>query len=272
MTTLTDHSPGDYRLTMWGVVRSEWTKLRSVRSNWILLAAAALLTVGLAAAFGYGYGQQVRAGEVQPGTAEAVSAAFLGLDLFALLMGVFGLTRMTGEYGSGLIRASLMAVPRRLPLVWAKALVLAAVIAPVAMAVSGACLLVSQAFAGSAAWGVGLGDPGVPRALLGAAAYPVAIGLLGLGIGAILRHTAAAITVFVAALLVIPALLPAALSQRVQDAVVRYLPVVAGQAMYSLGDSGPTKMPPPATGAVVVAGYVIAVLAGGMVMLRRRDA
>jgi ABC-2 type transport system permease protein len=61
------------------VVRSEWTKLRSVRSNWVLLAAAALLTVGLAAAFGYGYGQQVRGGEVQPSTAEAVSAAFLGL-------------------------------------------------------------------------------------------------------------------------------------------------------------------------------------------------
>jgi ABC-2 type transport system permease protein len=179
---------------------------------------------------------------------------------------------MTGEYGSGLIRASLMAVPRRLPLVWTNALVLAAVIAPIAMAVSGACLLVSQAFAGSAGRGVGLGDPGVPRALLGAAAYPVAMGLLGLGIGAILRHTAAAITVFVAALLVIPALLPAALSQRLQDAVVKYLPVVAGQAMYSLGDSGPAKMLAPAAGAIVVAGYVIAVLAGGMVMLWRRDA
>jgi ABC-2 type transport system permease protein len=270
MTVPANHDPGDYRVTMRRVVRSEWTKLRSVRSTWIMLAAAALLTVGLAAAFGYGYGQQIRSGEVQPSTAEAVSAAFLGLDLFALIVGVFGVMRMTGEYGSGSIRASLVAVPRRLPVLWAKALVLVMVTAPVAVAVSVASFLISQAFAGD--HGVGLGDPGVPRAILGAAAYPVVIGLLGLGIGAILRHTAAAITVFVATLLVVPALLPAALSQRLQDAVVKYLPVVAGQTLYTLGDAGPTKLLAPGVAAVVLAGYVIGLLAGGAGLLRRRDA
>lgn len=270
MTVLVDHDPGDSRVTMERVVRSEWTKLRSLRSTWIMLAAAALVTVDLAAAFGYGYSQQVHSGEVQPSTAEAVSAAFLGLDLFALVVAVFGVMRMTGEYGSGLIRATLMAVPRRLPVLWAKALVLVAVTAPVAVAVSVASFLVSQAFAGD--HGVALGDPGVPRALLGAAAYPVAMGLLGLGMGAILRHTAAAITVFVAALLVIPALLPAALSQRVQDAVLPYLPVPAAQAIYNLGDAGPVKLLAPGAGAIVLAGYVVVLLAGGAALLQRRDA
>ena len=155
-------------------------------------------------------------------------------------------------------------------MLWAKALVLIAVTAPVAVAVSVASFLVSQAFAGS--HGAALADPGVPRALLGAAAYPVAMGLLGLGIGAILRHTAAAITVFVAALLVIPALLPAALSQRLQDAVVKYLPVAAGQALYNLGDTGPVKLLAPGVGAIVLAGYVIVLLAGGAVLLQHRDA
>ena len=270
MTALTDHDPGDYRVTMGRVVRSEWTKLRSVRSTWIVLATAALLTVGLAAAFGYGYGQQVNSGEVQPSTAEAASAAFLGLDLFALVVSVFGVLQLAGEYGSGLIRASLVAVPRRLPVLWAKALVLVAVTAAVGVAVCFASFLVSQAFAGD--HGAGLGDPGVPRAILAAAAYPVAMGLLGLGIGAMLRHTAAAITVFVAALLIIPALLPAALSQRLQDAVVKYLPVIAGQAMYNLGAASPTKMLAPGIGAIVLAGYVIVLLAGGAALLRRRDA
>src|SRR5262249_48622174 len=135
MTTLADHDMRQYRVTTRRVVRSEWTKLRSVRSTWIVLAAAALLTAGLAAAFGYGYGQQMRGGAVQRSTAEAAKAAFLGLDLFALVIGVFGVMRMTGEYGSGLIRASLLAVPRRLPVLWAKALALAAVTAPVAVAV-----------------------------------------------------------------------------------------------------------------------------------------
>jgi len=270
MTALTGHNRGDYRVTMGRVVRSEWTKLRSVRSTWVMLAAAALLTVGLAAAFGYGYGQQIHSGEVHPSTAEAASAAFLGLDLFALVVGVFGVMRMTGEYGSGLIGASLLAVPRRLPVLWAKALALAAVIAPVALAVSVASFLISQVFAGS--HGAGLGDPGVPRAILGAAAYPVAMGLLGLGIGAILRHTAAAITVFAAALLVIPALLPAALSQQAQDAVMKYLPVVAGQAMFDLGEAGPVRLLAPGAAAVVLAGYVIVLLAGGAALLQRRDA
>lgn len=270
MTIRADHDPGAYRVTMRRVVRSEWTKLRSVRSTWIVLAAAALLTVGLAAAFGYGYGQQIRSGEVQPSTAEAVSAAFLGLDLFALIVGVFGVMRMTGEYGSGLIRASLMAVPRRLPVLCAKALALAAVTAAVAAVVCLASLPVSQALAGG--HGVGLGEEGVPRALLGAVAYPVAMGLLGLGTGAILRHTAAAITVFVTTLLVIPALLPAALSERAQDAVVKYLPVVAAQSLYNLGDSGPTKLLAPGAGGAVLAGYVIVLLAGGAALLQRRDA
>jgi ABC-2 type transport system permease protein len=269
MTALVDHDPG-YRVTLGRVVRSEWTKLRSVRATEIVLIAAALLTVGLAAAFGYGYGQQINSGEVQPSTAEAVSAAFIGLDLFALLVGVFGVMQLSGEHGSGLVRATLMAVPRRLPVLWAKALVLVAVTAPLAVVVSLASFLVSEAFAGS--HGAALGDPGVPRAILGAAAYPVAMGLLGLGIGAILRHSAAAITVFVAALLVIPALLPAALSQRVQDAVVPYLPVLAAQAIYDLGDAGPIKLLAPGAGAIVLAGYVIVLFAGGAALLQRRDA
>jgi ABC-type transport system involved in multi-copper enzyme maturation permease subunit len=269
MTILADHGRGEYRVTMRRVVRSEWTKLRSVRSTWILLAAAALLTVGLAAAFGYGYGQQIRSAAVQPSAAEAAKAAFLGLDLFALVIGVFGVMRMTGEYGSGLIRASLVAVPRRLPVLWAKALALFAVTAPVAVAVSVASFLISQAFAGS--HGAGLGDPGVPGAILGAAAYPVAAALLGLGIGAILRHTAAAITVFVAALLVIPAVLQAALSQPVQDAVLKYLPVPAAQALYNLGGGGPVKLLAPGVAVVVLAGYVTVLLAGGAALLQRRD-
>src|SRR5262249_60985017 len=111
--------------------------------------------------------------------------------------------------------------------------------------------------------GAGSGDRGVPRAISGAAAYPVAMGLLGLGIGAILRHTAAAITVFAAALLVIPALLPAALSQQAQDAVMKYLPVVAGQAMFDLGEAGAVRLLAPRAAAGGVGGDVIVLPGGG---------
>jgi ABC-2 type transport system permease protein len=269
MTAITDHRP-TYRVTLGRVIRSEWTKLRTLRSTWITLGAAALLTVGLSGAFGYGYNGAIQAGEVQPTTAEGLDVAFLALDLYALVIGVFGILQMSGEYGSGMIRASLAAVPRRLPLLWAKALVLVAVTGVLSLLVCLASFLVSQAFAGS--HGAALGDPGVARVILGAAAYPVAMGLLGLGLGAILRHTATAITMFVAALLLVPAMLEAALSKSMEDTVMPYVPVVAGQAMYALEPNGPFKMLTAGAGGAVLAAYVFAVFAGGTALLRRRDA
>jgi ABC-2 type transport system permease protein len=269
MTTIADHRPA-YRVTLARVSRSEWTKLSSLRSTWITLGAAALLTVGLSAAFGHGYHGAVQAGEVQPTTAEALDVAFLALDLYALVIGVFGILQMSGEYGSGVIRASLAAVPRRLPLLWAKTLVLVAVTGALSLLVCLASFLVSQSFVGS--HGAALSDPGVARAILGAAAYPVAMGLLGLGLGAILRHTATAITVFVAALLVVPALLPAALSKAAEDTVIPYVPVIAAQAMYALEPDGPFKLLSPGAGGAVLAAYVVAILAGGAALLQHRDA
>ena len=271
MTAIADHRPAD-RVTLGRVTRSEWTKLHTLRSTWITLGAAALLTVGLSGAFGYGYNGAIQAGEVQPSTAEGLDVAFLALDLYALVIGVFGVLQMSGEYGSGMIRASLAAVPRRLPVLWAKALVLVAATGVLSLAVCLASFLVSQAFAGS--HGAALGDPGVARAILGAAAYPVAMGLLGLGLGAILRHTATTITVFVAAQLLIAALLPAALSEKLEDTVMPYVPVIAAQAMYALEPSGPFpfKLLSPGAAAAVLAAYVTAVLAGGAALLWRRDA
>jgi ABC-2 type transport system permease protein len=271
MTAIADHHPV-YRVTLGRVIRSEYTKLRTLRSTWITLGAGALLTVGLSGAFGYGYNGEIQAGQVQPTTAEGLEVAFLGLDLYALVIGVFGILQMSGEYGSGLIRASLAAVPRRLPLLWAKALLLVAVTGVLSLVVCLASFLVSQAFVGS--HGAALSDPGVARVILGAAAYPVAMGLLGLGLGVVLRHTATAITGFVAALLIVPALLPAALSQKLEDTVMPYLPVIAAQATYALEPSGsfPFKLLSPGAGGAVLAAYVIAVLAGGAALLWRRDA
>lgn len=258
-------------ITFGRVVRSEWTKLRATRSTWFTLGGAALLAVGLAGGIGYGISRAVVGGDPAPTQAEAVGAAFLPIDLLTLVIGVLGVVQMTGEYGSGLIRASLAAVPGRLPVLFAKALVLATVTAVVMVPASLLSFVACQAFIGSA--GASLGDPGVPRAILGAAASTVAVGVLGVGLGAMLRHTAGAITTLVAALIVAPALLQPVLSQRWEDAVVPYMPIVAGQAMYAVG---PTTAPfdtlsPGASGLVLI-GWIVAFLAGGAVLLHRRDA
>lgn len=254
------------RVTLSRVIHAEWTKIRALRSTWTVLGATFILVVALATVVGWA---QNRASD-PPSTADAVSGALLGVDLLSLVIGVFGVIMMSGEYGSGLIRATLAAVPRRLPVLWAKAAVLFAVTAPVMLAACLAALLASRVFLGDDA--ASLGDPTVLRAAAGAAGSAVATGLLGLALGTLLRHTAGAITTLVAVMLVIPALLPVALPDSVEDHVMPYVPTVAAQAMYVLGDNNPFEMLSPGGGALVLTAWVFALLAGGAAVLHRRDA
>jgi len=253
------------------VVRAEWTKLVSLRSTWITLGAAAVLAVGLAGVIGYGVHHAVEGGDPPPALSEAVGAAFLPIDFFVLVFGVFGVLQMTGEYGSGLIRATLTAVPRRWPVAAAKAVVQVAVTLPVMAATALGSFLVCQAFLGDD--GASLGDRGVPGAIVGAAFSPVLVGLIGLGVGTAVRHTAGAITTLVAALFIIPVLLGPALPGDMEKDVMKYVPTVAGQAMYSIGGGGqPFETLSPGASAAVMVGWVALLLAGGVALLLRRDA
>jgi ABC-2 type transport system permease protein len=251
------------------VVRSEWTKLRSIRASWLVLGGAALLTVTIAGLIGW---NAERDRDGAPTVHEAVTGAFLGVDLISLVLGVFGVLLMTSEYGSGLIRATLAAVPRRLPVLWAKAVAVAAATLPVMVVVSLASFLISQAFV-DAGQRVTLGDPEVLRATVGSMVAPVAAGLLGLGLGAVLRHTAGAITTYVVILLVLPGLLPFALPGSLEDDIGPYSPVAASQAMYAVeGGEAPFEVLAPGSAALVTLGWVVLALAAGAVVLRRRDA
>ena len=241
------------------VVLAEWTKLAALRSTWIVLSLVVVLTIGVAGAAGH-HARAAHLGD-----------AFLGVDVFSLILGVFGIVLVTGEYGSGLIRATLAAVPRRLPVLWAKAVVLVAATAPLMLVVCAASFLVGQAFMDSG-HRLGFGDPGVLRATIGAAAAPIALALIGLGIGAMVRHTAGAITVYVFAMLILPGLLPATLSESLRDSVVPYVPVAASQALYAPSGANPFHMLSPGRGALVLLLWIAAILAGGAAVLHRRDA
>ncbi|MFI5912229.1 hypothetical protein [Dactylosporangium sp. NPDC051541] len=240
------------------IVHAEWGKFWALRSTWLVFTVVGVLAIGLAAAIG------ASAEEHKP------EQAFLAIDVFSIVLGVFGMVMVTGEYGSGLIRATFAAVPRRLPVLWAKALVLAAAAAPLMLVVCAASLLAEYAFT-PAVDRFSLSDDGLVRATLGAAAAPVALALLGLGIGALLRHTAAAITVYVLSMLVLPALLGAVLPADVADDVVRFVPVAAAQAMYALPGGEASRFLSPGPAALVLAAWVVTVLAAGGAALRRRD-
>jgi ABC-2 type transport system permease protein len=257
-----------HRVTLPRVCRAEWTKLFSLRSTTLVFLAVAVIVTALAGAISWNAN---RGGGVSQTVAEAVGRAYLGIDMISLVLGVFGILLITGEYSSGLIRATLAAVPRRVPVLLAKALVLFVAAVPLMLVVAVASFLAVLAFAAPDVR-VWFADPGVLRATVGAAVAPVGLALLGLATGAILRHTAGAITVYVVALLVAPALLPSALPESVRDDIVPYVPVAAAQATYAVGGHNPFLMLTPGRAALVLAAWVLVGLAGGALVLWRRDA
>ena len=244
-------------VTFLRVLRSEWTKLSSLRSNWLVLAGVPIAFTGLSAVIGAN--SQDR--PVDPTL--AVGGGFL---LYALAVGVLGLLMMTGEHHSGLIRSTLCAVPRRLPVLCAKAALLVGAVGPLMVIAYFAAFLANQAFADHP---VTLDDAGIVRALFGAAGATTAAGLMGLALGTMVRSTPASIAAYVVGLVVLPPVLLGALPASVQDTVMPYFPTLALQGMFQVGPA--QAMFRPGVAGLVVLAWVMLMLAGAAVVLRRRD-
>jgi ABC-2 type transport system permease protein len=194
-----DQVPDHYRLRQ--VVRAELSKLRSLRSTtWTLVATVVgSLVITVLATNG------IRGG--QPNSFDPTNQSLSGLALGSLAIGVLGVLAMTGEYSSGTIRSSLAATPRRPVLLGAKALVIGTVALVVGELLSFACFLIGQSIMSGHVPTATLGQPGVLRALVLTGAYLALLGLFGLGLGVIIRHTAGAIATFVGAIFLLPVLL-----------------------------------------------------------------
>ena len=175
------------------VIRSEATKLRALRSTWACALTAVILIVGVGALVAGGKPYRVSAAHP---AVTAVSTSLFGILLAQLVLGVLGVLVFSGEYGTGMIRATLAVVPARLPVLWAKLLVLAALVLPVALLATLAEFFVATAIQSARGGsGISLTDPGVLRTLVGAALYLSVAALVGLALGALLRKTAAGISV-----------------------------------------------------------------------------
>jgi hypothetical protein len=186
-------------------VRAEFTKISSLRSTtWTLLATAVgtLLVTVLATTNIHRPAHAV----VQQGF-DPTNQSLTGLALGALTIGLLGILMVTGEYGSGTIRSSLAALPRRPVLLGAKVIVIAAISLVVSEILTFACFFTGRSILSGNAPVASLGDPGVLRALLLSGAYLALLGMFGLALGVILRHTAGAITTFVGIMFLLPVLL-----------------------------------------------------------------
>jgi ABC-2 type transport system permease protein len=250
------------------VVRAEWTKLRALRSTWWCALSAVVLIVGLGAAIaGSGTPYRISAGNSAAG---GVSASLAGLLLAQLVIGVIGVLAFSGEYGTGMIRATLAVVPSRLPVLWAKVIVLAGLVLPVTLLCAVvdffAATAINASRGGSA---IALTDPGVLRTVAGASLYLTIVVVIGLALGALLRKTAAALPVFAAVFFVVP-IVVGALPHKITG-FAPYLPSNAGGALWGNPLTTGHELGPWA-GFAVLCGYAVALTGLAAWRLRRRDA
>jgi ABC-2 type transport system permease protein len=261
-------SSSGVRVTQARVAVSEWTKLWSVRSTRWSLFTAVLFTIGIAAlacAIVSHHYPQMRPREKADFNPLDVNLA--GVQLAQLAIGVLGVLIMTAEYSTGMIRASFTAVPKRLPVLWAKAGVFGAVTFALMLPAVLIAFFVGEAILAGHNIDIGFTAPHVIRVLIGAALYLTVVGLFGLGLGAIVRNTAGGIASFAAIMFVLPPLMNV-LPSSWNNAASPYLPLQAGEAILSTSSGGHLS---PWVGLAVFAGYAAFAIAAAAVLLIRRD-
>jgi ABC-2 type transport system permease protein len=256
------------RVTLLRVVRSEWTKLRSVRSTRWALFTGVLATIGIAAlacAIAAHHYAQMRPEE--QANFHPLEVNLAGVQLAQLAIGVLGVLVITAEYSTGMIRSSFTAVPKRLPVLWGKAIVYGLTLLALMIPSVLVAFVVGEALFARHHINIPFSHPGVARAVIGAALYLTVVGLFGLGLGAILRNTAGGIASFAAIMFVLPPLMNV-LPSSWNHAASPYLPLAAGESILSIT---PGNNLSPWAGFALFCGYAAAALAVAAVLLVRRD-
>ncbi len=260
-------------LDIGGLLRSEWTKIRSLRSSVTALVLLVVVTIGFTALFvALTVGQWDQLDAVQELTYRLDPTRLIlgaGFQLSQLAVCVLGVLVIANEYSSGTIRASLLAVPHRTPILMAKAAVFAVVVFVVSEVAAFAAYAVGAPILHSKV-PIGINDPGVLRAIIGAGLYGAVLGVFSIAIGAIVRHTAggiAGIIAFVLVLAPLTQLIPGSIGAHVHA----YLPTSAGQLMIN-ARQGPDDLLTPWQGFGVMCLWTAALMLIANYLLRRRDA
>ena len=258
------------KVTQWHVIRSEWTKLHSLRSTRWSLGVAVLLTIGFSCLFATILSS--RWGHLSPqerANRHPLDVAQAGINVSQLAIIVLGVLVITGEYSTGMIRASMTAVPKRLPVLWAK-LVVFAVVTFVLMLPS----VVIAFFASQAILGrhdilqISFSHGAVARAVIGGAVYLTLIGMFALALGAIARNTAGGIAAFVGLFFVIPPLLNV-LPTSWQNAINPYIPNSVARSIFQLTHGSDSLSP--GGGLALFAAYTATAIAVAAILLLVRD-
>ncbi len=274
-TTATAHSAAPMHRTVpvqpvsqGRVIASEWVKFRTLRSSWITMsvAVAALavlgLLIGVITNANWAHLDADFAARFNP-----VDVSLRGSNFAQLAIAVLGVLIISGEYSTGMIRSSLGAVPKRLPVLWAKLVVFGASTLVLMELASFAAFWLGQA--GLGVHGTTINAPGALRSVIGTGLYLTVVGLLSVALGFIIRSTAGGISAVVGLLLVLPGIMNV-LPQSWQQHISPYLPSNAGAVVTTVrADPGSLA---PWTGFGVFCLYTVIAIAISAVLLNRRNA
>lgn len=261
------------RYNLIDLARSEWTKLRTVRSTMWTIVITVILGLGVSAIAT----AETRANwsTMSPSSIHSfdpISLSLIGTFIAQFAIGVLGVLVVSAEYSTGTVRAVFCAAPHRRSVLLAKILVFTAVAVVVAEFVAFASFLLGQSLLSSPAIHATLATPGALRAVVGCGLYIAALGLLGLGLAMIIRHSAAALSTFVGLLLILP-LLVQALPNSIAVDVRRFLPDRIGADMIAAnGTLHGSNVFSPWVGFLILVGYVVVANVIGAILLTRRDA
>ncbi|MCB5177848.1 ABC transporter permease [Streptomyces sp. SMC 277] len=250
------------------VLKSEWTKIRTVASTVWSLVSALVATVGISAALCWAIGATFDdLPQEQQATFDPTVMSFAGMTFGQLGMIVFGVLVVTSEYSSGMIRTSLAAVPRRGTLLLSKLAVATALALVVGLLTSFLSFFLGQAILGEHS--IGIGEPNILRAVVGAGLYMALIALFSMGFATILRSAVLSLGILMPFFLMISNILSAFETTR---KVSQWFPDQAGSKIMQTVPGTVETPYGPWTGLGIMVVWVLAAVLGGYLVLRKRDA
>lgn len=259
--TTTPSAVPPYALSTRRVLHAEWHKFRTLHSTWLTLGVAAALVIGVGLMMGSTY-------DGDDANIDTVVFTLFGSQLSQICVAVLGILVTAGEYSTGLVRATMAAVPRRLPVLGAKAAVFGACAFALTFATNVVTFLLAQIWLSDTDKALSLTDSGVLGALAGNAAGITLLSLIALGLGALCRSVPAAIGAFVGAVLILPEVLQT-ISSDVLHTAVKYFPTKSAESLGSINPVADHNAP--VTGLLSLLVWAAAVLTTAALLLRRRD-
>ena len=260
----TDHTTG--RVSFGRVVSSEWFKFRTVKSNVIAITSASAAAIGFGALFSSLAGSDEGPGRLAE---SALSLSLGGFQLSQIVIAILGVALVAGEYQTGLIRTWFGAAPDRLRVLAAKVSVYGGLVLVVSLVTAVLAFLAGQALLPAGFEALTLGSDGVLQALVGTAFYSACIAVLGIGLGFLLRSTAAGAGAVVTTLMIAP-LMVSLLPEWIGDPIGKILPSNAASAIQGVESN--VELLSAGGGLAVLLGWVVVVIGAAAVSLKRRDA